>query len=74
MIAVSDTGVGIDPAELPHVFDRHYVGRLRGLRNEGSGLGLSIVRGLAEKMGGAVSAESVPGEGTTITVSLPGRQ
>jgi signal transduction histidine kinase len=47
------------------------VGKQRKLRNEGSGLGLSIVKGLVERMGGEVTADSAPGKGTTITVSLP---
>jgi two-component system sensor histidine kinase BaeS len=69
---VADTGIGIAPEDLPHIFDRHYVGKQRQLRNEGSGLGLSIVKGLVEQMGGEVTAQSAPGKGTTITVSLPG--
>jgi len=71
VIEVADTGIGITPEDLPHIFDRHYVGRQRQLRNEGSGLGLSIVSGLVELMGGEVTAESMPGKGTTITVRLP---
>ncbi|MGC2241878.1 MAG: HAMP domain-containing sensor histidine kinase, partial [Acidimicrobiia bacterium] len=70
VLSVSDTGTGIDPDDLPHVFDRHYTGRQRRVRNEGSGLGLSIVNGLAERLGGTVTAESRPGHGTTITVRL----
>lgn len=69
-IVVSDTGTGIAPADLPHVFDRHYVGRLRSVHKEGTGLGLSIVKGLVDRMGGTVTAESQPGRGTTITVRL----
>ncbi len=71
-VSVADSGVGIDRDDLPHIFDRHYVGRQRLVRNEGSGLGLSIVRGLAERLGGSVAAESQPGEGTTIRVTFPG--
>jgi signal transduction histidine kinase len=71
-IRVSDTGIGIDPDDLPNVFDRHFVGRQRRVRNEGSGLGLSIVKGLTDRLGGAVEAESQPGRGTTVTVRLPG--
>lgn len=71
VLLVGDTGTGIDPDDLPHVFDRHYVGRQRRVRNVGSGLGLSIVQGLAERLGGTVSAESQPGKGTTLTVRLP---
>jgi signal transduction histidine kinase len=73
VLEVADTGTGIDPDDLPHVFDRHYVGRQRRVRNEGSGLGLSIVQGLAERLGGTVSATSTPGKGTSIMVHLPSR-
>ncbi len=70
-IAVIDSGSGITPDEMPLVFDRHFVGRQRSVRNEGSGLGLSIVKGLVDRMGGTVEASSKPGAGTTITVRLP---
>lgn len=69
-LEVADSGLGISPEDLPHVFDRHFVGRQRSVRNEGSGLGLSIVKGLVYRMGGSVEAESQPGKGTTITVRL----
>ena len=72
VIEVADTGTGIEPDDLPHIFDRHYVGSHRTVRKEGSGLGLSIVKGLVERMGGEVTAESEPGRGTTIRVRLPG--
>ena len=70
VIEVADSGVGIPEEDLPHVFDRHYMVRQRRVRNEGSGLGLSIVQGLVDRMGGTVSATSQPGKGTTITVRL----
>ena len=68
-VCISDSGTGISPEDLPHVFDRHY----RAPRNlaSGSGLGLYIVRRIVELHGGAVSAESVPGQRTTICVRLP---
>jgi len=69
-IVVSDTGTGIAPSDMPHVFDRHYVGRQRSVHKEGTGLGLSIVKGLVDRMGGTVTVESQPGRGTTITVKL----
>ncbi len=72
VIEVSDTGTGIEPIDLPHIFDRHYVGGHRMVRKEGSGLGLSIVRGLVERMSGEVTADSELGRGTTITVRLSG--
>lgn len=69
-IAVSDTGVGIAPEDLPRIFDRFYRGE--STRNAGStGLGLSIVKQLVEAQGGQVSAASLPGEGTTIRFTLP---
>ena len=71
VITVSDTGSGISDEDLPHVFDRHYVGVRRQVRNEGSGLGLSIVEGLVARLGGEVTAESIVGKGTTIQISLP---
>jgi signal transduction histidine kinase len=69
-IVVADSGSGISSEDLPHVFDRHFVGRQRSVRKEGSGLGLSIVKGLVDRMGGSVEAESRLGRGTTITVRL----
>jgi signal transduction histidine kinase len=71
-IAVSDTGPGIDAADIPHIWERLYVtARYRPVRPEGSGLGLSIVRELVEAMGGSAEVASVPGVGTTITIHLP---
>lgn len=68
-IAVADTGEGIPADALPHVFERSV--RADGARSGGgAGLGLSIVRSLAQAMGGSVSAVSAPGAGTTVTVSL----
>lgn len=70
-IAVSDTGPGIDPDDLPRVFERLYVAqRYRAVRPEGSGLGLSIVRELVIAMGGEVQVASQLGQGTTVTVGL----
>ena len=71
-IRVSDTGVGIDPQELPHIFDRFYRGsRGHQERAGGSGLGLSIVRSIMDMHGGKVSVESAVGSGTQVVVSLP---
>ncbi|MEA1902574.1 MAG: HAMP domain-containing sensor histidine kinase, partial [Actinomycetota bacterium] len=72
VLRVADTGIGIAEEDLLRVFDRHFVGRRRQVRNEGSGLGLSIVEGLVNRMGGIVEAESTVGKGTTITVRIPG--
>ncbi|HEU4320782.1 MAG TPA: HAMP domain-containing sensor histidine kinase [Acidimicrobiia bacterium] len=69
-IVVADSGIGIPADDLPHVFDRHFVGRQRTVHKEGTGLGLSIVKGLVDRMHGSVAATSAPGKGTTITVTL----
>jgi len=72
-IEVSDTGVGIDEADLPHVFDRFWrADRSRTRETGGSGLGLAIVHGLVQAHGGTVGVHSVPGMGTTFTVRIPG--
>jgi signal transduction histidine kinase len=71
-VVVSDSGVGIEPAELPHVFERFYRGAQHSQeRASGSGLGLSIVRSIVEMHNGRVAISSTPGEGTTVTVELP---
>jgi two-component system sensor histidine kinase BaeS len=67
LMRVSDTGAGIPPELLPHVFERF----ARGPESRGSGLGLAIARGLVEAHGGTIEAESQPGRGTTFTVRLP---
>jgi two-component system sensor histidine kinase BaeS len=71
-IEVRDTGPGIEESDLAHIFERFYVARrYRGVRPEGSGLGLSIVERLVTTMGGSVSATSRPGAGTEFLVELP---
>jgi two-component system sensor histidine kinase BaeS len=66
-LTVRDTGAGIDPALLPHVFDRF----VKGAGSRGSGLGLSIARGLVEAHRGSISVDSPAGGGTTFRVELP---
>ncbi len=69
-VRVRDHGPGIDAEDLPHVFDRFYRGaNVRG--QQGSGLGLSIVRQVAEQHGGSVSAENAPDGGAVFTIQLP---
>src|SRR5205823_9043982 len=73
-ITVSDTGRGIDPALLPHVFEpfRQAIAGATARANRGLGLGLAIVRHLVELHGGTVSASSEgEGRGATFTVELP---
>ncbi|MFJ6727438.1 sensor histidine kinase [Streptomyces sp. NPDC091281] len=72
VIEVADTGSGIAPEDLPYLFDRFWRGeKSRSRQTGGSGLGLSIVRKLAEAHGGSASAASTPGAGTAVTVRLP---
>jgi two-component system sensor histidine kinase MprB len=69
-VRVRDHGPGIDPADLPHIFDRFY--RAPAARTlPGSGLGLAIVRQIAETHGGTVTAEAAVGGGTQFTFQLP---
>jgi len=71
-LTVSDTGIGIPPEHLPHIFERFYrVDTSRSRALGGTGLGLSIVRQIAEAHGGQVRVRSTVGEGSTFTVALP---
>jgi two-component system phosphate regulon sensor histidine kinase PhoR len=71
-IQVIDTGVGIDPGDLPRIFERFWkADRSRGRDGEGSGLGLAIARHIVEGHGGRITAESEPRKGATFTVNLP---
>ncbi len=66
-VVVRDTGEGIAPDRLAHIFDRFY----KTDESRGSGLGLAIVKSLVESHGGTINAVSTPGSGTTFTFSLP---
>ncbi len=66
-ITVTDTGIGIVPEHLPHLFDRFW----KSADSGGSGLGLAIAKTLVEAHGGQIHAESVPGRGTTLRLHLP---
>jgi PAS domain S-box-containing protein len=69
VVSVSDTGVGIDPAALPHIFDRFW--QARATPRRGSGLGLAIARGIVEAHGGRLWVESQLGKGSTFSFSIP---
>jgi signal transduction histidine kinase len=71
-VEVRDTGEGIKPEELPHIWERFYRGRDSRSDADGSaGLGLALVKELTEAMGGTVGVESVVGKGSCFTVRLP---
>ncbi|MFZ5816055.1 MAG: sensor histidine kinase [Bacillota bacterium] len=72
LFSVADTGPGIDPEDLPQIFDRFYrADKSRSRGTGGSGLGLAIVRSLVELHGGRVMVESAPGQGSCFTIRLP---
>jgi signal transduction histidine kinase len=68
-VAVSDTGAGIPPEHLPHVFDRYW--QATRTTRRGAGLGLPIAKGLVEAHGGRIWVESMVGEGSTFRFTLP---
>jgi two-component system OmpR family sensor kinase len=75
IIEVSDTGIGIDPADIEHIFDRFYrTKEARRLRPSGTGLGLAIVKRIVEAHAGKMEVESKPGVGTTFRIRLPQTQ
>jgi two-component system response regulator NreC len=69
LLSVSDTGNGIEPEHMPHLFDRFWQARPR--ERSGAGLGLSIAQGIVEAHRGRIWASSAPGEGATFFFTLP---
>jgi two-component system OmpR family sensor kinase/two-component system sensor histidine kinase BaeS len=70
-VAVADTGGGIDPRDLPHIFERFWRADPARVRMGSTGLGLSIAQTLIEAQGGRIWAESAPGQGSTFRFTLP---
>jgi signal transduction histidine kinase len=65
-ISISDTGCGIDPKDLPHIFDPFFT-----KKEKGTGLGLSITQGIIERHHGKIMTKSKPGQGTEFIIQLP---
>ncbi len=72
VVKVSDTGIGILPEDLPHIFERFYrADRARSRDRGGSGLGLTIAENIVQEHQGSIEVESAPGKGSTFTLRLP---
>ena len=72
IVKVSDTGIGISPEDLPHIFERFYrADRTRSRERGGSGLGLAIVQSIVQEHQGSIEVESTPGKGSTFVLMLP---
>jgi signal transduction histidine kinase len=70
VLSITDTGTGIPPEHLPHIFEKF--SRVPGhSRGSGTGLGLAIVHEIITAHGGTITCESQPGTGTTFRISLP---
>jgi hypothetical protein len=70
-ITVADSGIGIEPEDLPRIFDEFFQLKNPGRDRKGSGLGLSISKRLVEVMGGQLEVSSEPGKGSTFSATLP---
>jgi len=71
LITIEDQGTGISEEELPYIFDRFYRGKDVDRVKDGTGLGLAISRSLVENHAGKITAHSVPGRGTVVSILLP---
>ena len=71
-IRVADTGIGMSPEQVAHIFDRYYRADAEPVRAvPGSGIGLTLVRHIIQAHGGEIRVESVPNAGSTFTIILP---
>ncbi|MBE3561862.1 MAG: HAMP domain-containing histidine kinase [Ktedonobacteraceae bacterium] len=70
VLSVRDSGIGIEPADLPYIFERFYRAD-RARSRKGTGLGLSIAQTLVDQLNGRISVESTPNQGSTFSVWLP---
>ncbi len=71
-IAVTDYGIGIPAEDIPHIFNRFYrVAKDRNRKTGGTGIGLAVAKELADRLGATIQVESIPQQGTTMTVYLP---
>lgn len=68
ILSITDTGTGIDPADIAHIFEPFFTTKSQG---EGTGLGLSVSFSLVKRMGGNISVESIKDNGTTFTIEIP---
>ncbi|MBI5559789.1 MAG: HAMP domain-containing histidine kinase [Deltaproteobacteria bacterium] len=71
VLAVSDTGIGIPPGDIPHIYDEFFRGSNVRERGMGTGLGLTLVKFIVDRQNGSIGVESELGRGTTFTVKLP---
>lgn len=71
-LEISDTGIGISPKDIPHIFERFYRGdKSRSRETGGTGIGLAIVKEIVQSHGGEISVKSEEGRGTTFTFTIP---
>ena len=71
-ITISDSGIGINPKQLTHIFDRYYqIRTTESVKMTGSGIGLSLAKNIVELHHGEIEAKSTPGQGTDLIVRLP---
>jgi two-component system phosphate regulon sensor histidine kinase PhoR len=75
LVEIHDTGIGIAPLDLPHLFEKFYrSGRREAYQQRGTGLGLAIVKSIAERHGGRVWVDSQLGKGSVFSLEMPCEQ